>query len=178
MNRHRLYTIIKVGVTVCLMAFLLSRVNLAEIVEALKSASILYLVVAQVLLFSQVVVGAYRWQILLSPKGIRVPLRSLTAFYLVGSFFNRFLPTALGGDVMRGYELARRSGRGVDSATTVIMERILGLLSLFIICWISLIFSFQMLAGTNILPVVGAMSIVFILSLAILFNARLMAMVL
>ncbi len=148
--------------------------DLVELAEASKSVNTWYLLIALMLMFFQVVISAYRWRMMLSPTEIHVPLHSLTSIYLVGNFFNKFLPTVLGGDIMRGYELARISGKSLDSATTVLMERICGFVALFVICWISLAFGFQRLEGTNILPIVAVMSLVLIFSLAILLNDKLM----
>jgi len=177
-KRGYLRTILRLVISVSLITFLLTTANLGELWDTLKTASILYLIIALLLLFCRVFISAYRWQIMLSPKGMHVPLFSLTCFYLVGNFFNMFLPTVLGGDVMRGYELARFSCNAVDSAATVLMERILGFFALFLICWISLIFGFRILEGTNILLIVGGVSVGFILVMALLFNTRLTARIL
>lgn len=178
MKNKALFKLLRVFISVSLIAFLLSIANLTELWEALKSASIWFLLIALVLAFSRVFISAFRWRIMLSPKGMRVPFVSLTSFYFVGSFFNMFLPTVLGGDVVRGYELARYSRRAVDSAATVLMERIIGFLALFLICWISLLIGFQKLEGTNILVFIGVMSFAFIVTLVVLFNARLMQRIL
>jgi len=165
-------------ISISLLVFLLVMADLPEMYAVMKTAAVWPLAAAVILSLLQVLVGAYRWQVILSPKGIRAPLASLTCFYFVGSFFNMFLPTVLGGDVVRGYELARYSRRATDSVATVLMERILGFLALFIICWVSLIFGFRILEGTNILIIVGVVSAVFILLILLLLNARLMAKIL
>ena len=46
-------------------------------------------------------ISAYRWQILARAQGDRVPLMFLAKSYLVGTFFNNFLPTRFGGDIVR-----------------------------------------------------------------------------
>ena len=178
MKKVTLYRLLRIGISISLITFLLSRVDIVELAKALKSANLWWFLVALLLAFSQVFISARRWQVMLSPKGMHVPLGSLTSFYFVGRFFNIFLPTVMGGDVMRGYELAKFSQRAVDSAATVLMERICGFLALFVICWISLPFGLERLEGTNILPIVGGMSFAFLLSLAALFNARLMGKIL
>lgn len=174
MKKGLWHQLLRIVISVSLIAFLLYTSNLATLAEALKTANIWYLLFALLLAFSQVFISAYRWRIILSPKDMRVPLSSLTSFYFSGTFFNKFLPTVLGGDVVRGHELARFSGKAADSAASVLMERIVGFLALFVICWVSLIFGFKRLEGTSILLIVAAMSFAFLLSLAILFNARLM----
>jgi len=178
LKKKSVKTILRLGISVLLIAYLLSIANLGEIQESLKSANIWYLLIALVLNYSRMPISAYRWKIILESKGILVPLRSLTCFYFIGAFFNMFLPTVIGGDIMRGYECAKFSGRGMDSATSVVIERILGFSTLFIICWISLPFAFKLLEGTNILIIIGLISFAFICFVTILFNRRLMAITL
>jgi len=174
MKKRLLPAILRLVVSGSLIAYLLTSVNLSELGDALQSASLWYLLIALLLAFLQLVITAYRWQIMLAPKEMRAPLLSLTAIYFVGRFFSMFLPTVIGGDIVRGYELSRLSHRVVDSATTVVMERILGFIAVFLICWISLIFGYQYLEGTNIPAIIGGLSFGFVLLLAITFNARLM----
>ena len=51
--------------------------------------------------------ATWRWRVLLTAQGYPAPLRRLTASYLVATFFNNFLPSNVGGDVVRV-----RDGRG------------------------------------------------------------------
>jgi len=178
LKKKSVKTILRLGISVLLIAYLLSIADLGAIQESLKSASIWYLLIALALFLFRIPISAYRWKIILASKGILVPLHTLTYFYLVGTFFNMFLPTVLGGDIMRGYECAKYSGQATDSATSVVIERILGFLSLFVICWISLPFAFKMLEGTNVLLIIGLISFAFFCLLAILFNRRLIAIIL
>jgi uncharacterized membrane protein YbhN (UPF0104 family) len=60
-----------------------------------------------------------------------VPFRRLVALYFVGNFFNAFLPTSFGGDVMRVVEVTRDVPPAV-AAGTVIVDRLTGLIMLFV----------------------------------------------
>jgi uncharacterized protein (TIRG00374 family) len=73
-------------------------------------------------------VNGAKWQVLLAAQGIRVPFVAVARFMFVGFFFNNFLPI-LGGDVMRGYGLARYTDRTADAAVSVIVDRIIGLMA-------------------------------------------------
>ena len=57
------------------------------------------------------VVRAVRWRVLLDALGVHRPLRELTSWYFVGSFFNVILPTGFGGDAVRAAELAQDTSR-------------------------------------------------------------------
>jgi len=77
--------------------------------------------------------GSKRWQVLLRAKGIKRPQKELLSLYFIGAFFNNFLPSSIGGDVVKAYKLGRKTSEGVESAVSVFMERFMGLLALFLI---------------------------------------------
>ena len=59
--------------------------------------------------------------------GIEVPLGRLLSYQWIAEFFNNFLPAQVGGDVMRGYELAADTHRAADAAASVLIDRFIGL---------------------------------------------------
>src|SRR5207249_5211049 len=72
--------------------------------------------------------GAYKWGILLAAQGIRVPLYYLLRYTFVGLFFGNFLPSNVGGDVVRAYDLARFTERKAVSSASVVVDRLTGLM--------------------------------------------------
>jgi len=129
--RDKLIAVLKVAVSVILIAYLLSRVGLANVVEVIRSASTnyLYLLVALAIYFGAITLGSFKWQILLKAQGIGVPLGNLLSFTFEGLFFGNFLPTNVGGDLVRGYDLARHTLLPAETAVSVIVDRMLGLIA-------------------------------------------------
>ncbi len=129
--RDRLITALKVAVSLGLIAYLLSRVGLDQVVEALHSASAngLYLLIALILYFGAITVGCLKWQILLRAQAIEVPLGNLLSYTFVGLFFGNFLPTNVGGDLVRGYDLARHTLLPAETAISVLVDRLVGLIA-------------------------------------------------
>jgi uncharacterized protein (TIRG00374 family) len=129
--RDKLITALKIVVSVGLIAYLLSRVGLQQVVEAMRSASTnyLYLLVALALYFGAITVGAVKWRILLGAQEIRVPLGNLLSYTFVGLFFGNFLPTNVGGDLVRGYDLARETRLPAEAAISVLVDRMVGLIA-------------------------------------------------
>jgi hypothetical protein len=76
-----------------------------------------------------------------------VPLGKLFNFYMVGLFFNNFLPTKIGGDVVRVHDVARHSGRTAEAAASVIGERLLAGLALGLTAALALLASYQVSGG-------------------------------
>jgi uncharacterized protein (TIRG00374 family) len=77
------------------------------------------------------VVRAFRWHIVLHGVGSSIRFGRLVELYLVGSFFNAFLPSGLGGDVVRAAEAAQDVDSSI-AASTVVIDRLTGLLALFL----------------------------------------------
>src|SRR4029078_6341620 len=73
------------------------------------------------------VLNSRRWQLLLANVGIAERLPNLTALYFIGAFCSLFLPTGTGGDIVRAYDVARRSGRMTEAVIATLQERLLGL---------------------------------------------------
>lgn len=84
-------------------------------------------------------VRAYRWWLLLQGLGQSVALGALVRLYLVGNFFNSFLPTGFGGDVVRAVGVAREMPASL-AAGTVLTDRLTGLMALFLLTLPALLF--------------------------------------
>ena len=129
--RDRLIAVLKIVVSVVLITYLLSRVGLQNVAEVIRSASAnyLYLLVALAIYFGAIALGSVKWQILLKAQGINVPLGNLLSFTFEGLFFGNFLPTNVGGDFVRGYDLARHTLLPAETAVSVVVDRMLGLIA-------------------------------------------------
>jgi uncharacterized protein (TIRG00374 family) len=153
---RRWQLVLKVGLSIGLLSWLLLKVNGAEVV-----GNVLRLTPAAVLL-AWAYYGAcqllcsYRWQLFLTARGTHVPVRSLFSYYLIGMFLNNFLPSAVGGDVVKAYYLGRRTGRLGEAAASVFLERFTGLLGLGLMSVLALAVGSGLLAsGRTLAAVVG-----------------------
>lgn len=129
MTKKRILSLLKIIVSVGLLILVFSRVGWSAVVSALEQASLGWLALALAVYILGVFVRAVRWRILL-PKsdlpGIRT--RRLVQLYFVSFFFNTFLPTGIGGDVVRIAEVSPAVG-GATAASSVIADRAIGLVS-------------------------------------------------
>ena len=80
-----------------------------------------------------VVLSTWRWRVLLRAQGYEAPLRHLSASYLVANFFNNFLPSNIGGDVVRVRDSSRLTGSTTTSVAIVAIDRILGFGALYVL---------------------------------------------
>jgi glycosyltransferase 2 family protein len=127
--RGKLINLLKVVISIGLVAWAFAKIDL-KLVGAELGAANLWLVLAALALFEvAIVINGVKWQVLLRAQGVRVPFGALLQFLFTGFFFNNFLPANVGGDVIRGYGLARYTDRAADAAVSVIVDRIIGLIA-------------------------------------------------
>ena len=124
---------VKIAVSAGLLFVLLSRVDLGQLWETARRASLPWLATALGAYLAMVLVSAWRWGLLLEAQHVPVPFRRLTGSFLVGTFFNNFLPSNIGGDVVRVGDTARAAGSKTLAATVVLVDRGIGLLGLIFI---------------------------------------------
>ena len=124
-----LFNFLKIGVTIAIIVFLFSRVDLAVMAQHLVRANAGLLLVALALYFFAIFLGAVKWQVLVRAQNLDTPLGDLLAYSLVGLFFGNLLPSNVGGDVVRAYGLARISARAEAAAVSVLVDRLMGLVA-------------------------------------------------
>jgi uncharacterized membrane protein YbhN (UPF0104 family) len=148
--------LLRVVVSMGALIFILSTVGLEKVADLIRRADLLLMLVAFLLVVAGIVVRAVRWMALLRALEIQVPLRRLVGLYFVGTFFNAFLPSGLGGDVVRVLELTQDT-HAAAAAGTVIVDRLTGLLVLFAMALAALPFSGDLLP-TETVSAIGLLS--------------------
>lgn len=128
---HLLPAICRVFVSVALLYFVVRRVNLEELKSTLQALRWWPIIASTAILCLRQPILGYRWKAVLSSMQIDVTVRWGTYWHMVGAFFSMFLPTSIGGDVIRVYQLRRRTRRTADSLASVFVERFLGFSIMF-----------------------------------------------
>lgn len=137
--RKHLSTIIKILVTLLGLGIVLTRFDIKAIGQAIQQADLFWILVGFLFVNASVVLRAYRWLLLIRGLQTQVSFGRLVELYYVGSFFNVFLPSGIGGDVVRILEVSRDVPSEI-AAGTVIIDRMTGLMMLFALALIALPF--------------------------------------
>jgi uncharacterized protein (TIRG00374 family) len=128
--RRTAVLLLKVVVSVGLLALLLGRTDVSRLWSHVRNASPAWLAGGLGLYLVMVLLSAWRWRLLLDAQHVAVPGGRLVNSYLVATFFNNFLPSNIGGDVVRIRDTARQAGSKTLATTIILMDRGLGLLGL------------------------------------------------
>jgi uncharacterized protein (TIRG00374 family) len=170
--RDRLITLIKIAISLGLIALAFYMVDFRRVAAQLIRANPLYFALALLIYMLAIVVNGAKWQVLLRAQGVVVPFGAVLRFIFTGFFFNNFLPANVGGDVMRGYSLARYTDRTADAAVSVIVDRVVGLMAYMTTAVIAAIVAVN-LTGHEELQQVEWVAIVALAALALGFGVLL-----
>lgn len=91
----------------------------------------------------QTALSAYKWQLVLASHGPVVRYRLLLKNYFIAGFFNLFLPSSFGGDVYRVVSLRHHVRDPAHMTSSVLFDRISGLLALITISAVSYVVAFR-----------------------------------
>ena len=162
--RRTVLLVAKTGVSLALLAYLLSTADRPALVERIRRGDGMLLAGAVVLYALMLLVSTWRWRLLLTAQGHDAPLGHLSASYLVATFFNNFLPSNIGGDVIRVLDSSRLTGSRTTAAAIVVIDRVLGFGALY-----ALAAAAYVLGGPGVRHLAGARSV--LLGLGLLFGA-------
>jgi len=144
-----LLTIVQLAVTVGLLFLVYHDAQKrAEMEQALRHARY-YWVVAGILAYLVVeIAAALRWDVLLKVQGIRLSLPRLSGLFLIGMFYNQFLPGGTGGDIIKSYLLLKETDRKGGALLAVVFDRFIGLVALVAITATLVSLRFDLLSQT------------------------------
>lgn len=160
-------TIIKLIISVILIAWILHKVDLIKLKDILISAKLMWIMGALSLHIYAYWASTKRWQILLDALGIKETIKKLLNSYLVGTFFNQFLPTIVGGDMIRAIDLSDPCKSFTKSLTIILLERFVGIIALLTLVNIGFILRMKYISEVTYWPVY--IQFIFIFSIIILF---------
>ena len=116
-----------------LLWWLFSRFELKGILASFQELSPLVWLVAALMYLTAQILSSVRWFILSNTLSFPGQWRTYLVFYFVGMYFNLFLPTSVGGDVLKVHFLSRDGGRRLMAAYSVVGDRLFGLLAMVLL---------------------------------------------
>jgi hypothetical protein len=130
--------LLKILLSVLITVLLVRYMNFQEVLSTLRKVQIRYLVIVFLLINADRIFMAYKWKILLKAKQLDTPLFSLVRGYYLSTFLGPFLPTSVGDDVVRGVSVTKTGIGSINIFSSIVIERILGMLSLFLLALLTL----------------------------------------
>jgi uncharacterized protein (TIRG00374 family) len=110
--------------------WLSTRIDMAEAWRAIVSIKLGHLAFVLLLVGLDRVIMIYRWVLLLRASGVSITTAKAADIFLVSSFVGSFLPAGVGADAARAYSLRNHILEGGEALASVVVDRLLGTLSL------------------------------------------------
>lgn len=136
-----------------------------------------YIIVGFLLVFAGLASNNYRWLILLRGQGFEVSFISTFRLTFIGLFFNIAMPGGVGGDLIKGYYLVKdHAERKMAAATSILLDRLMGLFSMSCIGIIAILFNLEFISARHELIVLAwtttALFFAFVFVFATAFSRR------
>ena len=151
--RKKGIVVLKVLISAALIYFIFTKLNLEEVLVTLKKANPLYLFIALLLVVSSKIIAALRLNLYFHELEVRLTQKSNFKLYLLGMFYNLFLPGGIGGDAYKGYIIKKKFAVDTKKVIAVlVLDRLSGLLLIALYtCILALVLQNSLLTDFKIL---------------------------
>jgi hypothetical protein len=147
--KNRLATAAKFLISGAILYALFKSIDTGELYQTAVSVNPLSVILVVLIFGAAQAISAYRWSAILA-KDVKLPYFKLLSIYYIGMFFNNFMPTMVGGDIIKGYYLYKETGRGDISLASIFMDRYSGLTALMVMTAIALVLGWHLIEGTGL----------------------------
>lgn len=132
--------LLRVAASAVMLALLIPRIDITSILpKGEHVATVKFLTLGTIVALLGFVLSAWRWQRVLVVFEEKVRLGALVSHYLAGQFVGNFLPSTIGGDVLRITRLSPSVDSSATSFASVVLERMSGWLILPLMTLVGLI---------------------------------------
>ncbi len=141
--RSSILKIIQILVSCILLTLVFYQVGLfsaearASFFDTLKGANMMFLGLSLIVGILINLSSSVKWYMLARARNLGASFWRVFSYYLIGQFCNLFLPTSVGGDAVRSYQLGKYCNNQTDALASVFVERYTGVLVLLLVAGIA-----------------------------------------
>lgn len=174
--KERLKTIgnflLRFGLSGALLYYLYTKIDVQATKEVLQTANIQYLTLAFLVFVVINFILLWRWFVFIRALDLNVSVFKVIRFFFIGLFGNLFLPSAIGGDLIKIIGLCKDSSQKPRVVASVLLDRLSGFAGLVIVAILTFVFGFRYIDDTSILILIVLMGTGAFMFTLILFNER------
>lgn len=148
-NRQRLMQLAGTILAIVLLVLLLRKDGWDEILAAMREIQIVNLFWVLLLFLISRMATVARWHVLLKSGGVDIHFKDSTSLTFAGLFASNFLPTTIGGDVLR---LAGAMKMGFDRAVclaSIAADRLIGMAGMIMVAPLGLVYAWNVLPSLS-----------------------------
>jgi uncharacterized protein (TIRG00374 family) len=161
---------LSIVITAVLLFFLFRQVDKKSLFEIIKKSDKLLLFFAFLISSLNYILGFYRWHMLLKVLKINLSVKRIITSFSGGIFFNVFLPSTIGGDLVRSMDLSAHTQKPAEILSTVFLDRLSGYIGLVIVTLVALLFGWKFIEDATVFGTLLFIVGLLIAVLLVLFN--------
>lgn len=134
--RKQFITAIKILISIGLISLVFSKLDWTGIRQMLKLTDFFYFAIAVLFFLISQLISIFRFNIFIRKIGVRLTFEANSKLYLLGMFYNFFLPGGVGGDAYKAFALSKSHKKSLKKVGQVVfVERFLGIVAIgFMTC--------------------------------------------
>jgi len=138
-----------------LLAFLAFHyIDFEQVLQSLKSVNLKVVLYVILLVFISRTMMAYKWLLLLRASSLNIPFPQLLSIYYQSAFLSWVAPTAMAGEIVRGYFVTAYAGQWNHVVSSMVVERVLGLIASSVLAAIAAVTMFDYISLDNDIPLI------------------------
>jgi hypothetical protein len=141
--RRHIFAAIRVFIVVFLLWWIVGLTDFELLIKILGRVDALWLILGLCATLFTHVLNCWRWRLCLFEEAARIRFSSLLLSYFTAIPVGMFLPSEYGGDLLRAHDVGKSLGNYQKAAASVILSRLSGILSTFIIFLLAGLFFFD-----------------------------------
>ncbi len=165
--RRRASLVLRIAVSVGLIVFMISKLDIENMMRFVRRADVLLVFWTLVAVLADRALMALRWMKLVEALEVHASRWKLVKIFFLSTFFGSFLPSGVGGEAVRAVSFSKLTSRGIEGVASVVMDRLIGLLSMLLTGLLSLSIFYRVYPHPALLYVVLAGSVGLIAGLAL-----------
>ncbi|MFH1281840.1 MAG: lysylphosphatidylglycerol synthase transmembrane domain-containing protein [Candidatus Omnitrophota bacterium] len=167
-----LLLLLRVSVSILLLVvlFKINKIDLRVLINDMRFTDKRLLAVGFLFFFSGYFLGFLRWRMLLRTVGINIPLKRLVRSFAGGIFFSIFLPSTIGGDLVRAADLVEHTKKAKEVIATVFLDRLSGYIGVVLVILLALLLGRNLVLDKVVFTSVSVIVLLLVIVLLVLFN--------
>ncbi|MBD3425990.1 MAG: flippase-like domain-containing protein [Candidatus Omnitrophica bacterium] len=133
--KSKISNLIRILISFGLLALLfwIMRDDILDMWQTVIAGDMGFILAGLALILVNVAMLAYRFKIIFLGEDLKINMREAFQLTTVGYFFNNFMPTAVGGDIVKAYYAAHGSDERIKAYASVFMDRFIGLYTFLLV---------------------------------------------
>ncbi|MFH1359644.1 MAG: lysylphosphatidylglycerol synthase transmembrane domain-containing protein [Candidatus Omnitrophota bacterium] len=172
-TKNFLMFFLRFGLSTVLLVYLFHKIDTQKMSETLKNADLRYIVLGALVFLVIHCFLLIRWLIFIKALNLKIPFSSIVRYFFIGLFFNLFLPTSTGGDVVKTLFLFKDTEHKAEAVATVVADRLFGFISIALVATVAFIFGHRLIDDNSILWLIGILAGACFMITLVLFNEKL-----